>query len=270
MKRIARTVAATLAGVGLTMHLGGCFSLTGLFAGLHPTTGMGSFSGIFELSPGFTSGDFLSCFNALASGNQVTTFAFIDSVDVEKLCRDPLLVEVPNTVSGVTGTATLGLDTEPLQITGPFACVPTGTSSQICAAAGRSIFVIDGPDGVDLPPGSHTVDIDIDFTVNPPAPVNVRVISAAKVQTTTSTFYPILWPCVDDFSQAIAFTIPLASSPQPLDIDLDGFAACPGGTITLGGAGSLAAPTSSIVSLAAVGLALLVGGGLRLRRRPAA
>src|SRR5262245_16083844 len=128
---------------------------------------------------------------------------------------DPIILQVPQDVSGVSGTFAKPGDS-------PRALVITSATSflaqpgtEVRPEAGQKFVIVDFPPDVlaTLTAAATTFDFTFQFTrslpISQPVPtsLSVKAMFAGKLETGGKTYYPPLFPCVTDFAQVPAVTL---------------------------------------------------------------
>jgi hypothetical protein len=174
-------------------------------------------------------GTLISCFlfDAVTSFVAVSEYVMKFPNDVQaKQFRDPLVAQLPLSVSGVSGTFT-GAASGAVSVQSGLNCVKTVPGEQLCAEAGQQLVVLDLPSNA--PAGRYRITLN--FTVTPPAPVTVKAVLTGRVVVAGETFYPVLVPCLKTFAGAPSVTIPLSTTLVGIPLPIAGVTPCVGRTI---------------------------------------
>jgi len=127
----------------------------------------------------------------------VTASADVDSTLVDGTIFDPLILELPTTVTQVQGMlstfANGAVVQVPLQVTMGLASIPVDAHTTLSAEPGMQLVI------VDIPPGTALIHYSLSFSYSPPSPT-LKALFAAKVKAGGTTYYPPLLPCANDFS----------------------------------------------------------------------
>ncbi|MGD2069751.1 MAG: hypothetical protein PVI57_13850 [Gemmatimonadota bacterium] len=133
---------------------------------------------------------------------------------------DPLILQVPAGASNFTGTFDDG--------TGPRGIVATETASfdaqpgaTVNAEAGQKFVILEfPPDVVSALESAGSLDgpFDFSFEFELPAlaPVDIKAMYTGKIEDGGQTFYAPMFPCVTDFADVPALTLPASQAPVDL------------------------------------------------------
>jgi hypothetical protein len=183
--KLTQVSGGYVATVAASAHFGGCEPLT--------AAGAGHFNCTWTLSDG-TSHSYEIVL--LGAGEDVTLV-------------DPLVIEVPDTATGLSGTYDNGHGLSgPLLVTTGLKSVPIDANATLVAEVGRQLAI------VELPPGTPAGGYAYTFNLTSNNPV-VKALFAGKVQVGGKTYYPPLLPCVTSFASVPAFVF-TGSAPAPL------------------------------------------------------
>jgi hypothetical protein len=133
---------------------------------------------------------------------------------------DPLILEVPDDVISITATYDNGGGPQPLPVyqAGSFQVHP-GLS--ITAQVGTTFLFLDLPSNVD-----HDADMSFSLSYHrllpqgPTAPATIKPMLGGLVIAQHQRYYIPLLPCVTDFADVPAITLPLSDTPQDLEMTL--------------------------------------------------
>lgn len=223
--RRVRILARALAIAGVALTQSSCFlTLLFLTGSINSETGNGSATVGFSIDECLAEPNYeppgCSSFCSFGFGGttalatpQTSEYDFLGvDCDILDLFLDPLIVQLPNSVSGLSGTFT-GMNPASmgsLVIQSGLSCVDTLPGEQICAEAGHQLAILSLPDSVT----EGDISATLNFNVNPPAAIQLKAISAGRIIVNSETFYPILFPCVTSFASVSSFTIPLGMPAQ--------------------------------------------------------
>lgn len=196
---------------------------------------------------------------------------------------DPLVIQLPDTISNVHGSFDHPAANGALAVDGPLSSVAIDRNRNLTAEPGTSLYVVAFPESVHA--DVATIDgvvrnpkpADVNFNLQFDAPVNAtaitaKVIPAAHARTLSGEdFYLPVFPCVSNMAAAPALTVPLPTSGNSDIIDLSiaaSVSGCDGEIFDIAGTPP---PTAipllgpwALVSLVAV-LGTLAGWSLRRR-----
>lgn len=163
---------------------------------------------------------------------------------------DPLIVQVPATMSGFSGSISVGppgiaVDT-PLDIVAGLTSLPIDARTDLVAEPGMQLVVIDFRSPTSVVPGTYTLNFQFSG-----AATSLKVLFAAKVTAgakaseahgagkAAQTYYLPIYPCVTSFASVPAISLPLASMTQlaPLVLSAAG-QGCNGKTYDFAGLGT--------------------------------
>lgn len=151
--------------------------------------------------------------------DMVSTGQLISEFGLFGVLIDPVILQVPEDVSDVTGTFTdTGTsNTQPLVIT-ETASFNVEPGVEATAEPGQKFIILEFPDGTEY----DEVEFDFELTFHYPEvePVDFKAIFAGRVEAGGQTFYIPLLPCTSDFADVPEFTIPVSNTPQDLTQDL--------------------------------------------------
>jgi len=131
---------------------------------------------------------------------------------------DPVILQVPAGASNFTGTFDDGSGPQAITETGSFSVQP---GTEVAAEPGQKFVILEFPPDVEADLTSSgqldgPFDFNFEFEVPSLAPVDVKAMFAGKVEVGGQTFYAPLLPCVTDFANVPALTIP--DSPSQADL----------------------------------------------------
>jgi hypothetical protein len=176
------------------------------------------------------SGSFYDC-TYIVNGEILTSTANLLSESAGGLGAvlvDPLIAQVPDDVHTITATYNLGQGAgdQPLNVTWTHRFKVTHALS-VTAEPGQRFIILELPPSVEsmLPTGVPTNGLPISYTLvyahdeplGPPVPPQtVKLMLAGRVTLNGHKYYLPLLPCVTDFAQVPALTLP--ESPTPVDM----------------------------------------------------
>ncbi len=135
----------------------------------------------------------------------------------------PLILEVPQDVISVTATYDEGGGPQPLPVGrgGSFQVHP---GLWITAEVGTTFLFLDLPSGAD-----QSADLSFSLSYHrllppgPPPPATIKPMLAGLVIVRHQKYYIPLLPCVTDFAEVPAVTLPQSDTPQNLEMTLGDF-----------------------------------------------
>lgn len=177
-----------------------------------------------------------------------STVSLLEEFGIFGFLIDPVILQVPEDVSDLTGTFTdtATSATQPLVIT-ETASFDVEPGVEATAEPGQKFIILEFPDGTDY----EDVEFDFELTFHYPVvePVDFKAIFAGRIEAGGQTFYIPLLPCTSDFADVPEFTIPVSDTPQDLIQDLFIYAfnnediGCDGETYDFTAAGPPPTPT---------------------------
>ncbi len=184
---------------------------------------------------------------------------------------DPIVIELPDTVSVSAGSYVHTNGSGALQVSGPLTSVPIDFDRSFTPSApNRRLWVVSVPE----PFRSNNPTGNYGFNLQMTAPVNTSFDMAAvitgQVRDNNSTdYYPPLFPCIFDMASAPTVTIPINGGGiggTTVDIP-SGLSGCPSGTTLNYGSASAPSPIPMLPPLILAVLAIGIAGfaGWRLR-----
>lgn len=199
---------------------------------------------------------------------------------------DPLVIQLPDTISNVHGSFDHPAATGALAVNGPLSSVAIDRNRNLTAEPGTRLYVLAFPESVhaDVATINGVVrnpnPADVSFNLQFDAPVGVtaipaKVIAAAHARTLSGEdFYLPVFPCVSSMAAVPALTVPLPTPGNSGVIDLSiaaSVSGCNGEIFDIAGTPSLPFPTEipvlgpwGLVSLVAI-LGTLIGWYQRRR-----
>lgn len=141
-----------------------------------------------------------------------STVELISEFGIVGVLIDPLILQVPNGATNFAGTFDDG--------SGPAAIVITEAASfkadvvtEVFPESGEKFVILEFPS---LPADGTTFSFYLEFELPALAAVDVKPMFAGKVEVDGDTFYPPLLPCLTNFADVPAVTIPVSDNPQTL------------------------------------------------------
>ena len=208
----------------LTPLFSGCFlrALSGNITGEHGEA-VGHIAGTSITARCSVTFSEFSCFYAIDYEEIETewrsTIDLISDFGLLGVLIDPLILQVPEDVSDLSGTFT----DAPTSTTLPLVITETASFKvepgvEATAEPGQKFVILEFPDNTPY----EDVEFDFDLTFHYPVlePVDFKAIFAGRVDAGGETFYIPLLPCTSDFADVPEFTIPVSDTPQNLLEDL--------------------------------------------------
>jgi hypothetical protein len=181
---------------------------------------------------------------------------------------DPLVIQVPSTVSGVSGTFSHSAGNGNLVVQGPLGSVPIDLTRSLTAQPGTSLYILSVPEAFETahPTGNYAFSLHLDA---PPGTTSipVKAVLTARVRTQGGEdFYPPVFPCVTDMASAPGGTINTSVPSSTLTLPAAAsIPVCQGAAYTFGLAAVSAIPALQPWAFAA--MALLLAGVVVFRSR---
>jgi len=157
----------------------------------------------------------------------------ISELGILGLFVDPLIIQVPAGASNFTGTFDDGTGAQPIMIT-ETSSIDVQPGTVVSAEAGQKFVILEFPSTVitELQSSGQLdgpFDFNFEFELPALSAVDVKPMYAGKVEVGGETFFVPLLPCVTDFTNVPAVTIPVNTTqvdlmPQILDLLFQGAA----------------------------------------------
>jgi hypothetical protein len=130
---------------------------------------------------------------------------------------DPLIIQVPAGATNFTGMFDDGAGAEPLVIT-EVSSFRADVTTEVVPESGHKFVILEFPADVTSALQSNgTLDGPFDFNVAfelpSLSPVEVKAMYTGKVTVNGQTFFPPMLPCVTDFADVPAITLPVSQDP---------------------------------------------------------
>jgi hypothetical protein len=123
---------------------------------------------------------------------------------------DPLIVQVPATMSNFAGSITAGppgvAPGTPLSVTAGLTSVPIDATTNLVAEPGMQLVILDFPTPTGAANGTYTFRLQFSGTTN-----SIKAVFAAKLAAGANTYYLPIFPCVTSFANVPAISLPLAN-----------------------------------------------------------
>ena len=123
---------------------------------------------------------------------------------------DPLIVQVPASMSNFAGSIAVGppgvAPDTPLSIIAGLTSVPIDASTNLVAEPGMQLVIIDFQAPSGAPAGTYTLKLQFSGTTN-----SIKVVFAAKISGASATYYVPIFPCVTDFANVQAISLPVTN-----------------------------------------------------------
>jgi hypothetical protein len=200
---------------------------------------------------------------------------------------DPMVIQVPDTVSNLRGSFNHPAVGGDLEIRGPFTSVPVDLGRSLTAESGMSLYVaaipeqyhsqvadIDGP--IRNPKPADPVGFSLTFDAPPgTAEIPMKAIVAAQARMRNgSDFYLPVFPCVAEMGEAPSVSVPVPAPGSSTSVDLPPPSALQGCSGELFNLGSGFRPPQVVEPVPALGpwaltalLGAIAGLGWLSRRR---
>ena len=120
---------------------------------------------------------------------------------------DPLIVQVPASMSNFAGSIVVGppgTPGTPLSIISGVTSVPIDATTNLVAEPGMQLVIIDFQAPASAPFGTYTLKLQFSGTTN-----SIKVVFAGKVTVGAQNYYVPIFPCVTDFANVPAITVPV-------------------------------------------------------------
>jgi len=153
-----------------------------------------------------------------------TTAELIREFGLFGVIIDPIILQVPQSVTGVSGTFAKPGDTARPLVVSTVASFLAEPGTEVFPETGQKFVIVDFPDDVlaALTANDTTFDFTFQFTRSlpisstVPTSLSVKAMFTAKLETGGQTYYPPLFPCVTDFAQVPAMALQVPSNPTSL------------------------------------------------------
>jgi hypothetical protein len=177
---------------------------------------------------------------------------------------DPLILQVPAAANTFVGTFSGG-GAGSLSITEVPGGLPADINNTITPEPGTKLVIVDFPDPP--PPLNQSYGFILNFQLpGNAAPVPLKALFAARVQTNGQTFFVPLLPCETNFANIPTISLPASSTFQSVNLPLAGIQGCNGRVFNLSDVAQ-AIPTLSTWVALLLGVAMAGYGAYLLRFR---
>lgn len=123
---------------------------------------------------------------------------------------DPLIVQVPASMSGFAGSITVGppgvAPETPLTIIAGLTSVPIDKSTNLVAEPGMQLVIIDFQAPDSAPAGTYTLKLQFSGTTS-----SIKVVFAGKITAGSTDYYVPIYPCVTRMADVPAITLPVTN-----------------------------------------------------------
>jgi hypothetical protein len=177
---------------------------------------------------------------------------------------DPLILQVPTAANTFVGTFGGGSPGS-LSITEVPGGLPADINNTITPQPGTKLVIVDFPDPPPPPNQSYGFTLNFQLPGNA-APVSLKALFAARVQSNGQTFFVPLLPCETNFANIPTITLPASSTFQNVNLPLTGVQGCQGRVFRLSDLAQ-AIPTLSTWVVLLLSAAMAGYGAYRLRLR---
>jgi hypothetical protein len=153
------------------------------------------------------------------SGGATQSFPFVFKLQgytAPLTLYDPLIVQVPATMSNFAGSIAAGppgvAPDTPLSIIAGLHSVPIDANTNLVAEPGMQLVIIDFQAPSGAPVGTYTLKLQFSGTTNA-----IKVVFAAKMSAgaagakAAQTYDVPIWPCVTDFANVAAISLPVTN-----------------------------------------------------------
>lgn len=160
----------------------------------------------------------IGCTYYVNGRDTLSSFVLITELGLFGVLIDPVILQIPEGAFNITGTFG-GLNSSGnLAITEVSGDLAADVNTRITPEAGMKLVIVDFPDPKpDMNDQSYGYTLNFELPGNA-APVSVKALFAARVQTNGQTFYPPLLPCEADFANIPALSLPQSGDLQSVDL----------------------------------------------------
>jgi hypothetical protein len=194
------------------------------------------------------------CAYVLESQEFGSTAELTSAFGILALIIDPLILQVPVAAHTFAGTFSGG-SAGSLSITEVPGSLQADVDTAIAPQPGTKLVIVDFPDPA--PPLDQSYGFTLSFHLpGNAAPVPLKALFAARVQSNGQTFFVPLLPCETDFANIPTITLPASGAFQSVSLPLTGVEGCAGRLFRLSDVAA-AIPTLStwVAILLALGMA---------------
>jgi hypothetical protein len=149
--------------------------------------------------------------------DQTSTFELISEFGILGVLIDPLVLELPATVTEIAGTYTDGgANSGDLVIYPNLSYVPADDTRTLTPGPGKQLVIVDLPQGVPLDGVDYEMSLSFrQLLPSDPGPTPVRALLTGRVPAGGKTYYPPILPCTSDVSSVPLITLPRSSTFEP-------------------------------------------------------
>src|SRR5262245_8399529 len=159
------------------------------------------------------SGDEYSCAYFTPGNNSLFTLTGVELLFFGFFI-DPLVIQVPTSITNVHGAFTHAAGNGNLVVQGPLATVPIDTTRSLTPEPGMSLYIVSVPEAFEMahPTGTYGFSLSMNAPIGTTS-FPAKAIIAGHVRTLAGQdFYPAVFPCVSSMAQAPGVTIPTVGS----------------------------------------------------------
>ncbi|MDJ0656482.1 MAG: hypothetical protein QNJ40_20145 [Xanthomonadales bacterium] len=159
----------------------------------------------------------------------ISSFELITEFGLLGALIDPLILQLPDSITSVSGTYNNAGFDQPLDVSlvDSFPVLP---GQMVSAEPGTQFAILELPDAVAaaIDPGGEDFDFTMQFDATPGQPVMVKPMLTASVDVQGTRYYLPMLPCVTDFAQVPEMEIPVGTFFQDLRLPAVGLFTQPG------------------------------------------
>ncbi len=185
------------------------------------TCSVSPFGGFVECTYTFESSEFPGIADETSTAQLISEFGLFGAL------IDPVVLELPAGVTGITGTYTDGgANFGDLLVYPSLSYVPVDDNRTLTPGPGKQLVVVDFPEGI--PVDGVDYQMSLSFQQLVPAgtgPTPIRALLTGKFRAGPKTYYPPMLPCTSDIASLPVITLPRAATFQPLTLP-GGFQGC--------------------------------------------
>jgi hypothetical protein len=149
---------------------------------------------------------------------QTSTAQLVSEFGLIGAVIDPVILELPAGVTGISGTYTDGgTNSGRLLVYPNLSYVPVDDTRTLTPGPGRQLVVVDFPQGIPLDGVDYQLSLRFQqLAPRGSGPIPIRALATGRFRAGPKTYYPPMLPCTTDVASLPILRLPRSATPQPV------------------------------------------------------